>query len=565
MKLLSAVLLGAAMAVAAGAFTPASAQSTDRVIRAFGVGSGASSVAVLEGSDDTEVEGPQAIYSGPRGEIYLLDQANGRILQFDPTDLSREPQTLELPEGVRPTDLVVADDNIYVWDGEVRTLQVTGREDAPTRGLTVTRAPGPPSAATLSAFAQMGSQEPEAEDSDAEGITRSVGREKKRNRQILATKGHGEVTVEFTSANMATIRLTVQDRAKEKKPTSLNLQVRSRLGAVELLEIDSQGRFFVLGENVPTDYTDTPASFVARYSAAGALEGVYELPLTETVGLSRRFVTVSPDGDVYFMRTRKKQVDVLGVSFRPLKSRAMVDTAGRSNLTLKDFAGRRGANAAVRPKTRQQVIESAFAFANVKWRVNQSAYGRDPDTVCVGFNRVRRPGYLRGRLNQEVQGIPYCWGCMGSLAQIATALERGMLAGNVCTRSDPRRDVAGVDCSAFVSAVWGLSTHFTTIAIPAITQELSNPWDLQPGDALNKPGSHVQLFLRFTADRKVEVMEASPNACNGRVCRNVYPLAALLARGYKPVRYRGLARDTTPVASAKPAPAAPARTQRQRR
>ena len=51
------------------------------------------------------------------------------------------------------------------------------------------------------------------------------------------------------------------------------------------------------------------------------------------------------------------------------------------------------------------------------------------------------------------------------------------------------------------------------------------------------------LFLRFTPDRKAEVMEASPGACNGRVCRNIYPLASILARGYAPVRYRALANE----------------------
>ncbi len=124
-----------------------------------------------------------------------------------------------------------------------------------------------------------------------------------------------------------------------------------------------------------------------------------------------------------------------------------------------------------------------------------------------------------------------------------------MLAGNVCTHNNPRSDTTGVDCSAFVSAAWGLSTHFTTAAIPGITQQLQNAWDLQPGDALNKPGSHVMLFLRFTADRRAEVMESSTGGCNGKVCRNVYPLSSLLARGYRPVRYRAL--ENTPSVEAR--------------
>ena len=145
--------------------------------------------------------------------------------------------------------------------------------------------------------------------------------------------------------------------------------------------------------------------------------------------------------------------------------------------------------------------------------------------------------------------MPYCWGCHGSLNQFRNRIASGVLAGNVCTHNDPRPDVAGVDCSAFVSAAWGLANHFTTAAIPAITTELANPWDLQPGDALNKAGTHVMLFLRFTPDRKAEVMESSTGGCNGRVCRNVYPLASLLARGFKPVRFNAL-QDRTVVAAA---------------
>jgi hypothetical protein len=40
-------------------------------------------------------------------------------------------------------------------------------------------------------------------------------------------------------------------------------------------------------------------------------------------------------------------------------------------------------------------------------------------------------------------------------------------------------------------------------------------------------------------------MEAAPVACNGRVCRNVYPLSSLLERGFSPVRFRSLANDGT--------------------
>ncbi|WP_460450350.1 hypothetical protein [Alsobacter sp. SYSU BS001988] len=536
--------------------TAAPGRADDTLVREFSAGSGPGAVGIVEPGEDADTEGPQAIYAGDRGEIYLLDQLNGRILQFDPSEPSRPPQSLALPEDLRPTDIVVSADTIYTWDGQVRALQATGPADAPTRGLSVTRSGEPPDEAIGSAFAQMGSQPIEAED----GLTRRVGQAAGRGRQIIASHGRGAMTADFSPvADEAGVEINLRPKGSAGAALRLRLQVRSRLGAVEVLDVDRQGRAYVLAENIPTDFSDQASAFVARYAASGALEGVHELPLDSTVAVSRRFVTVTPNGDVYFLRNRKGATDVLGVGFRPLKGAGVIDTGPpRPQLSFADLARRRGANAAVRPLTRARVLETAQAFAAIRWRVNRGAYGGDPDSVCSGFNRVRRPGYLHGKADQEVQGIPYCWGCMGSLPQIASNIEHGVKAGNICTRNDPRRDVTGVDCSAFVSASWGLSTHFTTIAIPSITKPVANPFELLPGDALNKPGAHVMLFVRFTPDRKAEVIEASTGGCNGKVCRNVYPLGSLLARGYQPVRYRGLvdAPDPTPVATARPGAAA---------
>ncbi|MGA7997133.1 MAG: hypothetical protein WCA28_19820 [Bradyrhizobium sp.] len=349
----------------------------------------------------------------------------------------------------------------------------------------------------------------------------------------------------------SSVRIEVQTMDNNETIAQLSMRVPNRLGTVEFLEIDNSDRFYVLGENVP-DSGRQASTFVARYASNGGLEGVYELPL-ENTPLTRRFVTVSGDGDVYFLRTRADGVEVVGVGFRPLGNASVIDlrlprTAAKKQPERK-FDGNFDAVAAVRPSNRQQTIETAFAFEGVQWKLTPANYGPDPDNTCTGFNRIRRPWYLQGKVNQEVRGVPYCWGCHGSLANFRLRIEAGTMAGNVCTRNAPRADVAGVDCSAFVSAAWGLSVHYTTAAIPAIAKPVENPWDLKPGDALNKPGSHVMLFLRFTPDRKAEVMEASTGGCNGRVCRNVYPLASLLERGYVPVRFRALAEDGTTVSA----------------
>jgi hypothetical protein len=537
----------AALAGLGGLAGPADA-AENTVVKQFTSGTSRNSIGIIDASEDAPEDGPQALYAADDGSLYLLDQVNGRILRFDAKHPSDEVQSLELPEEMRPTDVVVRRGSVYVWDGSPQALLPTGREDQPVRGLTRTRSTEPPDDFTMSAFAQMGSQVPDSPPGPPGAAdlpderTRSIPVKRAPARQFIATRGRGAVTAEVTvSTKLNTADVDLREQASGNAIAKLHLQVRDRIGIVEFLEIDNNGRMFVLTEDIPTTSKRPSGAFVVRYSPQGVQESIYDIPLQESVALSRRFIAISPDGDVYFLRTRKTEVDVIGVGARKVRANAVIENPNLPRFTKAET--RIAANepvAAVRSLTRQQVIQTAFAFEGVQWHLAPANYGRDPDTACTGFNRIRRPGYLHGMLNQEVRGVPYCWGCHGSLNQFRTNIANGMLAGNVCTHNDPRPDVTGVDCSAFVSAAWGLANHFTTAAIPAITTELSNAWDLLPGDALNKPGSHVMLFMGFTPDRKAQVMESSTGGCNGRVCRNVYPLTSLLARGYKPVRFRAL-------------------------
>ena len=116
------VTIAALMALAAGTQTGVA----DDVVRNFTAGSNANSVGIVPPGEDSDTDGPQAIFAGEDGDVYLLDQLNNRVLKIDPRDPTREPQSLELPEDVQATDIVVTNDTIYAWDGQVRVLQPTG-------------------------------------------------------------------------------------------------------------------------------------------------------------------------------------------------------------------------------------------------------------------------------------------------------------------------------------------------------------------------------------------------------------------------------------------------------
>src|SRR6266403_1889229 len=537
------------------------AAAADTVVRQFSTGPTSTTVGIAAAGEDVELTGPQALTSDVQGNLFVLDQINGRILKFNPKQPASDPSILKMPADIQANDLVVRKSDILVWDGSIRTLKAANEQS--TRGLDdgvvqleEVLTPDADDQFAVSAFAQMGSQPPGSAADLLDQNTRAAVIKKTRqpDRQYVASHGKGSVIADIIpNKGDSSVRIEVQTMDNNETIAQLSLRVPNKLGTVEFLEIDDSDRFYVLGENVP-DSGRRASTFVARYASNGKLEGIYELPL-ENTPLTRRFVTISGDGDVYFLRTKDDGVEVVGVGFRSLRSASVIDlrlprtAAKNKNLLEGKSDGKFDAVAAVRPSNRQQTIETAFAFEGLQWKLTPANYGSDPDTACTGFDRIRRPWYLQGKSNQEVRGVPYCWGCHGSLANFRLRIESGDLAGNVCTGNAPRTDVAGVDCSAFVSAAWGLSVHYTTAAIPAIAKTVENPWDLKPGDALNKPGSHVMLFLRFTPDRKAEVMESSTGGCNGRVCRNVYPLASLLERGYVPVRFRALADDEMTVSA----------------
>ena len=90
----------------------------------------------------------------------------------------------------------------------------------------------------------------------------------------------------------------------------------------------------------------------ARYASSGKLEGIYELPLANTP-LTRRFVTISGDGDVYFLRTKPSDIEVVGVGFRPMRNVSTIEVQPPvAPSPLQAFFDSFKATAAVRPSNR---------------------------------------------------------------------------------------------------------------------------------------------------------------------------------------------------------------------
>ena len=159
----------------------------------------------------------------------------------------------------------------------------------------------------------------------------------------------------------------------------------------------------------------------------------------------------------------------------------------------------------------------------------------------------RRGWWLPGVVNE---GIPYKWGGFDDPAAFDRAVAAGQAAGDVSSPAKRRADnagvsahAAGVDCSGFVSRCLKLPRAHDTAQLPAVCTPLGSAEELRPGDLLNIPRGHVLLCAGWARVDKswIYFYETGGAPDYWRPGLKEAPLAELLALGYQPLRYKGMA------------------------
>ena len=173
------------------------------------------------------------------------------------------------------------------------------------------------------------------------------------------------------------------------------------------------------------------------------------------------------------------------------------------------------------------------------------------DTPDAGFrDQPERPGWWQpGVVNT---GIPYKWGGFDDAASFDAAIAAGLAAGDVSSPAKRHADNAavskqavGVDCSGFVSRCLRLPTVHDTTQLPAVCEVLPSGAELRPGDLLNMSHRHVILCAGWaTPDHRwIYFYETGGAPEHWKPGLKQAPLDALLALGYQPLRYRGMATE----------------------
>jgi hypothetical protein len=180
--------------------------------------------------------------------------------------------------------------------------------------------------------------------------------------------------------------------------------------------------------------------------------------------------------------------------------------------------------------TRAAIVARAETLANHTWVC------RVPNLRASCSRR-----YLSDwKADEHVTGIPYRWGGTDGPAEFDRKLGQGQAAG-AHSRYGVLGCAAGIDCSGFVSYCWGLSSTghaYSTSNLRVIAGKPKYNWftDMKPGDALNKPGSHVVLFTGYNRDGTINVCEASGSKARVVCHRTTWSRF----KGYIPLQYKGI-------------------------
>jgi len=210
--------------------------------------------------------------------------------------------------------------------------------------------------------------------------------------------------------------------------------------------------------------------------------------------------------------------------------------------------------------TPQQALETARAYCTHQWRPfgRNIRHANDPagvriDTPDAGYRPAsgRNGWWIPGEVNE---GIPYKWGGFDDPTRFDTAIASGLAGGDVSSPAKRNADnaavsayAAGVDCSGFVSRCLNLPEVYDSARLPSVCDPLPGPNQLRAGDLLNIPHCHVILVAGWASpDHSLICYYETGGIPVWKPALKVSPLDKLLALGFKPLRYRGMAHEAVP-------------------
>ncbi|MEA3037136.1 MAG: hypothetical protein QOH04_2913 [Sphingomonadales bacterium] len=304
------------------------------------------------------------------------------------------------------------------------------------------------------------------------------------------------------------------------------------------------------------------AAFAGRFGRNGHVETSVAIDLSAFVDIPALPVALAGPNRLLLMEPLARSVELKSISLPEGRSAAppptavgpapshALDLGDSDEQPIEEQVPSRRAPPPYDPAVGAQILARAGAYQSASWtmRAENFSHPQIPN-ICNKAAHQYWKGPIQfspAQVGTPIRGIPYKWGGFDSVTTFVARVagSDAALAGDVCTCREPEYgqcmvpEAAGVDCSGFVSRAWGLSRHFGTGALGSVSGRLPSLSALQPGDALNHPGSHVRLFVRREPGPEVRYRVIESAVSCGGVCENTYTPAELSR--YVPIRWSGM-------------------------
>lgn len=525
------ILASAALLPLIAALAPASTShgaptvQHDRVLFSIPVGS---QLSYADG-ESTEPWGPAGIVVADDGTVWIADGASHRVVGFD---MSGQPRgTIDVSSKVVGIGgLATHGSNLVVLDAAAPHPAVVVVD---TRsGHLVKEIPLPPTARLESGLSGVATEPDGTIVAQLEGGTQgvSVGNVSTASRvtagdSLPTTVTHtGAGTIELAAhtdwRQPLTVRINDNPISIEAPGREIAGQIAGATKSQVFMRVVESSQAAPTGE-ILVDST------VKMFDNRGVSTGEARIPKGSMIRNSK--ITISPQGAIIALIADTSAVSVVELGVVP---------PGTLNEAIPELPEPeqilRGENG---KSLSACVSRTTMAARDEAYRSNRKALSAtNISGACTGR---AKPRYLGAA--GTYSSVPYKWGGFDTVASFNSHMSpQTGRAGDISTGSS-LTCAYGVDCSGFVSRVWGLSSKYGTSTLPQVSGTIPRSW-LMPFDVFNKSG-HV-MFYRSKTTSGYYVSEATTMGSMDRVVYQFHDAA--YADGFVPRRYTHVCLTCTP-------------------
>lgn len=335
--------------------------------------------------------------------------------------------------------------------------------------------------------------------------------------------------------NDALYQITYQS-TKGEKPSlvigdkEIKLNHQDKNAGTHIEQVDGDGTAWI-NESVFLDQY-TVVTYILKIAPSGELQAIFRLPKIPVNDYVAHSIAISDQGEVWVMSGQSK-----GLSFDIIE--ALTEEQQLKFLESHQSSSLKMPNSTFtqQPKTLTPSLSNEPCQSRTDMFIRALHYiyhyqcllgdAINNDSSCPGR---AIPTYLIGNESKCLFSVSYSWGGFDSVESFRKKVEL-MKAGNVNTASSPLPTcTTGVDCSGFVSNLWGLKIKWSTGQIFEKTEPVFIDW-MKTGDVFVKPNNHV-LFYGSRINDELSTFESTVRP--GKVIISQHEIAWFVQHGYMP-------------------------------